>query len=92
MLLTGPVTCDTLSNSSSLSLGEDLNPDIPRDIKKSSPVQLVVTVNVANHIPLNVNKVIISVKKKILGGEGHIMVVFFSAYTYFHNLNLYRGR
>lgn len=64
MLLTGPVTCDTLSNSSSLSLGEDLNPDIPRDIKKSSPVQLVVTVNVANHIPLNVNKVIISVKKK----------------------------
>lgn len=70
MLLTGPVTCDTLSNSSSLSLGEDLNPDIPRDIKKSSPVQLVVTVNVANHIPLNVNKVIISVKKKNLRGGG----------------------
>lgn len=92
MLLTGPVTCDTLSNSSSLSLGEDLNPDIPRDIKKSSPVQLVVTVNVANHIPLNVNKVIISVKKKNLGGGGHIMVVFFPVYTYFHNLNLYRGR
>lgn len=77
MLLTGPVTCDTLSNSSSLSLGEDLNPDIPRDIKKSSPVQLVVTVNVANHIPLNVNKVIISVKKKKFRGGGILWLFFF---------------
>lgn len=79
MLLTGPVTCDTLSNSSSLSLGEDLNPDIPRDIKKSSPVQLVVTVNVANHIPLNVNKVIISVKKKKNLGGGAYYGCFFSS-------------
>lgn len=79
MLLTGPVTCDTLSNSSSLSLGEDLNPDIPRDIKKSSPVQLVVTVNVANHIPLNVNKVIISVKKKKFRGGGAYYGCFFSS-------------